>query len=261
MALSDPDFFKKIALMVAAVTVGFLLGTFVLTIPTPTITEIMNGDFGMTVKGTTRPGMAVLAFDGEGRYVTTVSSDAQGNFVFEGLEAATGTRGIVLRVMDGGWRSSPPKPVTLAAAAPGESATTSTQDATDLPPLGIPPTSTAATHASATGTDALSATSTSVQSISALASVANLNPALKSSETVTVAVKDQSGRPVDGATVNVIAHYPSGDVTYLLRGSNGRYSVRFKIPDGLTPGASIVLDAKAEFLGLTSTSRAVFTPR
>lgn len=260
MSLSDTDAFKKIAIVVAAVTAGFLLGTFILTIPTPTITEVRSDEFGMTVKGRTRPDVAVLAFDGEGRYVTTVSSDAQGLFVFEGLASATGTRGIVLRVMDGGWRSSPPKPVLLTAGVPSGSAATSTADMTDLPPPGIPPTSTASTR-SATGTDPTAAASSTVQSISATASVGALNPPLKSSETIIVTVTDNLGRPVDGATVTAVAHYPTGDASYVLRGSNGRYSVRFKLPEGLTAGAAIVIDAKAEFRGLTSTSRAVFTPR
>lgn len=105
--------FKAVASIITATALGFLIGSFALTMPSPVILEVAKNDFGATIKGQTGPHMVVLAFDDHNNYITAVSSDGEGEFVFQGLSATTGTREMVMRVVDGRWRSSPPKKVNL----------------------------------------------------------------------------------------------------------------------------------------------------
>jgi hypothetical protein len=236
----------------AALVAGFLIGTFVLTIPSPKVTLLEKNEIGFSLHGTTRKGAAVIVFAEDGSILSVTRADAGGAFAFEALAPATGTADIFLRALDRGWRASPPRRVHLADAKSESSSATST-NGTELPPPGIPPTST---------TPRAGTTSTApeyvIEAISATASVTNPSPKVKTNQTVTVLVKDQTGALLPGATVRVIAHYPTENVTYEATG-DGTYRARFRIPDNIGTGTVVLLDVTAMYKELISTTRTSFT--
>lgn len=243
---------KRIAALIGAMLLGFIIGAFVLTLPTPIVKSVEKNDFGVKIIGQTRKTVAVLVFDDQGKYITAVSANGQGEFIFEGLFVTTGTRELVLRTVDGRWRSSAPKRVSLTVQT-GDPLVIATTTDSILP--GSIPTSTTKNPPTPTSTANV------VQSISAFASVANSSPNLKSNQTINVNVKDNLNRPVTGATVIAVIHFPTGDQTYTLHGTNGWYSVGFKLPTGLTAVTQILIDVKAEYKGFISTAKTVFTTR
>lgn len=260
----DVQLQQKLALGAGMALIGFLVGTFLLTIPTPIIREVQHNDFGVTVTGQTRPDLAVLAFDATNEYITTVFSDEKGVFVFEGLAVTTGTREMVIRVVDGGWRSSPPKrfSLTIPIGESEETVATSTGVSDELPPPGIPPASTGTPRTKPTTTATTTPPVVSApQSITLKASVTRLYPTKKTGETLKATVEDHAGRPITGAVVKAVAHYSTGDVAYTLRGAKGGYNVSFHLPADVQIDTLVVVDVSAEFQGLTSTARVVFTPR
>jgi len=244
-----------IASAVSALIVGFLVGTFALTIPSPKVISLEKNDIGFALSGTTRKGAAVMVFAEDGNILSVTRADAGGAFTFEALAPATGTADIFLRTLDRGWRASPPRRVHLADAKTESSSsdTSSSTNDTDLPPPGIPPTST---------TPRAGTTSTApdhvVEAISATASVTNSSPKVKTNQTVTVLVKDQTGELLPDATVRVLAHYPTENVTYEATG-DGTYRAKFRIPDNIGAGTVVILDITATYKGLTSTAQASFT--
>lgn len=252
----NAEILKRIGIGAACLVAGFLVGTFVLTIPVPTVTDARSADGFAVVKGTTRSNAAVIAFDNAGTYLKTVLADARGAFAFDALPSATGTS-YIIRVMDGGWRASPPRKVSVSAV-PVESPVGVTGE--ELPP-GVPPTSSAWTaNGSATTTSSASSTqdAETPKVIIAIASVSNMNPKAGSNIRVTADVRDEAEKPIAGAIVSAILRYPSGPVTVALKG-DGPYGASVKIPDKLASGTMVVVDVTAAYLTLASTARAAFT--
>lgn len=247
---------KLIAATAIALVVGFLVGTFVLTVPSPRVIGLDKAAEGITLHGVTSRGSTVLVFTEEGALIDVVRASASGQFTFNALAPSTGTHQVILRALNHGWRSSPPKHVDLATVMASEIQTT-TSTATvpsddDLPPLAIPPTSTKPK------VDTPTSTPREVESVSAFASVKNASLAPKASQTVTVTLKDQDDKLIPGADIQIVAHYPTQDVTYTATG-DGTYRASFKVPENIGAGTVILLDVKATYEQFSSTARTSFT--
>ncbi|MEO5927197.1 MAG: hypothetical protein ABIP96_00830 [Patescibacteria group bacterium] len=248
---------KLIVSTALALVVGFLVGTFVLTVPSPRVIGFDNTAAGVTIHGITARGASVMAFTEEGVLIDAVHASESGQFTFEGIGAGYGSTVIVLRSLNQGWRASPPKRVDLAGILGSEVSSTSTIPTApsdlDLPPLAIPPTSTKPKVDTASSTP-----SYEVETISAIASIASASLAPKANQTVTVTVKDQKGKFLTGVNVAVVAHYPTEDVTYTAIG-DGTYRIKFKVPENIGTGTNILLDIKATYESFASTAKASFT--
>jgi hypothetical protein len=250
---------KLVAAVILAVIVGFLLGTFVLTVPSPRVIGLEKATTGVTLHGITSRGATVLVFGEDGILIDAARASASGQFLFENLLPATGTNVVILRSLDKGWRASPPERVDLTATLAGPVSTSSTSSSTstgeELPPLAIPPTSTKPKIETPTSTP-----DHVVEAISAVAGVMNASIAPKATQTVTVTVKDQTGALLAGANVEVVAHYPTENVTYTAVG-DGVYRAKFKVPENIGKGTIILLDVTVTYEGFTSTARASFTAK
>ena len=147
----NPELLKRIGIGLAALVAGFLVGTFVLSIPMPSVSDARATDGTAIMSGTTRPGAFVIASDGDGTYLATVVADDHGSFRFDGLPYATGTT-YAVRAMVGQWQASPSRTVAVTVSE-GASSTSIMQGVTgeELPP-GIPPTSSRSTGSAATST-------------------------------------------------------------------------------------------------------------
>jgi hypothetical protein len=247
---------KRIGIGLACLVAGFLIGSFALTIPKPTITDADGMGEISIVKGTTRPNTAVVAFDGAGTYLATVMADASGAFSFDTLPAVTGTS-YVLRVMDGGWRASPPLTVLVEdeSIEPDFGVT-----GEELPP-GVPPTSSARSlvdHATTTASASSTQSMKTPKVLIATATLSNMNPKAGSSMRVTAEVRDENQDPIPGATVVATIRYPSGPAVATLKG-DGSYAATVKVPDDLVSGMVVVVDVSASYQALSSTARATFT--
>ncbi|MBU1348459.1 hypothetical protein KJ781_00105, partial [Patescibacteria group bacterium] len=77
MAVS-PELLKRIGIGLAAAVAGFLLGTFLLTMPTPTVTDAKDVEGMVIITGTTRAGAAVLVFDGDGHLLVSTVAGGDG---------------------------------------------------------------------------------------------------------------------------------------------------------------------------------------
>lgn len=256
-----PPRVKLIGFVFAAFVAGFLIGTFILTIPMPTITSLTKNDLGIALQGTTKRGAAVMVFAEDGTMLAVTRADADGQFAFETISPATTTQDLILRAMNGGWRSSPPRHVVIANAIveTTSSPTSAAPLDEDLPPPGIPPTSTASKTTTASSTEEEEPTRP-VESISAIVSVANRSLKPKANQTLTVTVKDDEKELLGGASVTVIAHYPTEDKTYdLEEGTNGSYRVRFQVPENIGSGTVVILDVTARYGEFTSTATASFS--
>lgn len=248
---------KLIAVAILTLVVGFLVGTFVLTVPSPRVIGLNKTTTGITLHGLTSRGATVLVFTQDGALIDATHASASGQFTFEALSPATDTSSVILRSLDQGWRASPPKRVELATVMAQEVSATSTPitspEEDELPPLAIPPTSTKPKVDAPTSTPA-----EKVEAISAIAGVASASVSTKANQTVTVTIKDQEENLVPGVDVQVVAHYPTEDVTYTAVGE-GTYRAKFKVPENIGSGTNILVDVKATYEELTSTARATFT--
>lgn len=254
---------QLIGVAVIALVIGFFVGTFVLTVPAPRILSVERNDLGIAIEGTAAKGVAVLVFGFDGELLSITRADADGAFAFEAIAPANGTKHVFLRSLDRGWRASPPKTISLEDIPAQEASSSENETATstdELPPLGIPPTSTRPKEEDvATSTE--SEPERDVLSVSAAASVANTSLKSKANQTVTITVKDDEDQPLSGATVTVVAHYPTEDVTYTATGSNGTYRARFRVPDNIGAGTNVIVDVTASYREFTSTARTVFAVR
>ncbi|MFA5935626.1 MAG: Ig-like domain-containing protein [Patescibacteria group bacterium] len=256
-----PPRVKLIGFVFAAFVAGFLIGTFALTIPMPKVTSFTKNDLGFALRGTTKSGAAVMVFAEDGAMLAVTRADADGQFAFETISPATTTQDVILRAMNSGWRSSPPRHVIIANAvvetsSPAPSVTPLDED---LPPPGIPPTSTASKTNTASSTEEEEPMRT-VESISAIASVANRSLKPKANQTLTVTVKDDKKEMLDGVIVTVVAHYPTEDKVYgFEEGTKGIYRSRFQVPENIGSGTVVILDVTARYGEFTSTASASFS--
>jgi hypothetical protein len=245
-----------------ALLAGFLIGTFALTIPAPKIGSVGQTDIGISIHGTTAKGASVLVFGVDGELLSVTRADADGAFAFEALSPVEGTKNVFLRALDRGWRASPPKVVSIEGLADIEVTEEVASSTEELPPLGIPPTSTRPKTDTPTSTGAATSTPPRVvRSISASASVASASVKPRTNQTVTVMVKDDQRALLSGAEVTLVAHYPTENVTYIATGSNGVYRAKFRVPDNIGSGTNVLIDVTATYQSLTSTARTVFSVR
>jgi hypothetical protein len=255
---------RLIGVACLAVLAGFLIGTFIVTIPAPTVRSVTQTDIGLSIQGTTAKRASVLVFGVDGSLLSVTRADAEGAFSFEALSPVTGTKNVFLRAVDGGWRASPPKTVSLEhVSASGTLSAASGSSTDDLPPLAIPPTSTRAKSETSTSTGSATTTLRHVGAIAATASVASSSVKSNANQTVTIAVKDEAGAFLSGATVTLIAHYPTEDVSYtaIATGSEGIYRAKFRVPDNIGAGTNVLVDVTASYQPYTSTARTVFSIR
>lgn len=247
---------KLIAAAVIALVVGFLVGTFALTVPSPRVIGLDHTAQGVSLHGVTSRDATVIAFTTDGAILDVLHASASGQFTFEALVPATGTHEIVLRALNAGWRASPPTHVDLRDILASDIQTATTTPAEpiddDLPPLAIPPTSTKPK------VDTPTSTPREIESVAAFAGVKNASLAPKATQTVTITLKDQDGKLIPGADVQIVAHYPTEDVTYNTTG-DGTYRASFKVPENIGSGTNILLDVKATYEQFNSTARASFT--
>ncbi|MFH1078035.1 MAG: hypothetical protein V1745_01980, partial [Patescibacteria group bacterium] len=157
--MERPELLKRIGIGLAAAVAGFLLGTFLLTMPTPNVGDVKDVEGVAIIQGTTRPGAVVLAFDTDGRFLLSAVAGSDGTFMFEDVPRDTGAT-LFLRAMKGRWLASPPVSVhvpwqTNSTEMSGQATEEPAGD--ELPP-GIPPTSTA--HTTDETTSSTTSTST-----------------------------------------------------------------------------------------------------
>jgi hypothetical protein len=255
-----------IAALIAA-AFGFVLGTFLISLPMPKIESLTKTEIGLAIRGRTRPNVAVLAFAKDGSVHSVTRADENGQFNFGAISPEEGETEFFLRAVNLGWRASPRVRVTIADAketvTTSASSTATTEEDDELPPLGIPPTSTKPKVEEEEATSTEDGTGEEeeivIESLSAVASVASASLSPKETQTVTITIKDQDNLPFSDATINVVAHYPTEDTTYSATGSKGTYRVRFKVPENIGAGTNVLLDVTASYKDLTSTARASFS--
>jgi hypothetical protein len=80
-------------------------------------------------------------------------------------------------------------------------------------------------------------------------------------QTVSIYVNDQAGRPIEGATARVVVHYPWGDQECRPQPTNtiGGTSCIFDLVS-LTPGKAVPIDVQVAHGGLTATTQTSFMP-
>lgn len=255
---------RLIGIACLAVLAGFLIGTFIVTIPAPTVRSVAKTDIGLSIQGTTAKRASVLVFGVDGSLLSVTRADADGAFSFEALSPVTGTKNVFLRAVDGGWRASPPRTVSVEhVSAPDVLSTASGSSTDDLPPLAIPPTSTRVKNDVSTSTGSVAPSQRNVSAIAATASVKTASAKPKTGQTVTVTVTDEKGVMLPGVDVTLVAHYPTEDVTYtaVASGSEGIYRATFRVPDNIGAGTNILIDVTASYQSYTSTARTVFSIR
>lgn len=103
--------------------------------------------------------------------------------------------------------------------------------------------------------------SNQVTKIVVKASVDDETPYQNSTVTVTVLVKDNNEKPLNGAKVTLTLHYKSKDTTYNgITDSNGVATIPFKIGRA-SKGFTVVGDVVVTYNGKTSTTKIQFTPQ
>lgn len=259
------------ALVIALI--GGLVAGLLLTVSPPTMKIVRWRDAGIELRGTTSPKFVVVVFNEEHQEIAMANANAQGDFWFDGLAVPSGTRTLVIRVLDGGWRSSPPARIHLSDQQASDDmffgGSTDTDGNDELPPLAIPPraadaprsASSTASSATSSTTGASTTTTSTIQRLILTPTLSSPTPTRGSWETLFVRIQDEQGKTITGASVRAVVHDGTGDIALTLRKSRNGYSVSFLIPTTTQPGVSSVIDMKAEFQGLVATARTMFVPQ
>jgi hypothetical protein len=154
------------------------------------------------------------------------------------------------------WQQPPPRlgepstvflPLVLVDAQPGQASGTGE---TLRPTATLPPDATAPTTPSAPVTE-----------LRVSASVRYPITGRTGTQTVSIYVDDQEGRPIEGATAQVIVHYPWGDqdCTPPQTSVTGGTSCVFDIVSP-TPGKAVTIDIAVAYDGLTAPAQTSFMP-
>lgn len=248
----------KIAIAVfLACGIGFLAGTYILSLPMPKILEFKGAGNEIFIKGKTYPHASIVIFNEWGLPVSSASADGDGVFEFSNLPKTEIGEKVSLRALLGDRRASPARRLNVKDCTVDEREEIIVPEE-DLPPLAIPPVSTG-TYATKGDLKASQASSTEIESIGVSARLSNSFPMAGEVMEIFSIVNDQKGGSVKDAEVSAVVHYPEGDKIATASSTGELYVNRLSLPETVPAGSTINIDITAKYKGSSSTTRLVFT--